>query len=422
MARGIPALLSGGNEAPISTLRPISFAKDDLASFDEKLLQRIVDQSPDILPIRDFYPAVTSVCSLGCEIPVDLGERQGRIDNLLVTNDGHLVLVETKLYRNSEAIRDVIVQTLQYGMAVNEMPLLELESLARKGDKRGTLLRDKETIRDRVFNLVDRDLMKGVPDDFEDALERYKRTGEILLLVVADGIHTSVERITHWMNKSGSRNSPTMFGLVELRFYELPDGQRVAIPKTLLKTREISRHVVVVDIQNQTPVTATATVKNELQLDSGGKTKESRSVKAASVPLTKTTFLELVPPEERQAASLLVEQLEALQFVSQGTNSTLKFGFTSDNGEFHSFVSLEKSGAWVGPLKKDADRLGYDAVIEFRKGVNQFGNFYREDQMIRPDSFGCAVKYRQLTESARAFVTFLDSYRSKLLELLASVE
>lgn len=418
MAQGVPALLSGGNEATINTLRPISFARGDQASFDETLLQRVVDQSPEILPIRDFYPAVTSVCSLGREIPVDLGERQGFIDNLLVTNDGHLVLVETKLYRNPEGLREVIVQTLQYGMAVNEMPLLELESLARKGDKRGTLLRDKETIRDRVFSLVDQGRMRGVPDNFEDALERYQRTGEILLLVVADGIHTSVERITHWMNKSGNRNSPTMFGLVELRFYELPDGQRVAIPKTLLKTREISRHVVIVDIRNETPVTTTATVTDEFPVASGGKGKESRPVKAAAVPLTKTTLLELLPAEERQPASLLIGQLEALQFKSQGTNSTLKFGFNSDNGEFHSFVVLDKSGAWVGPLKKDADRLGYDAVLDFRKGVNQFGSFYREDQMARPDSFGCAVKYRQLAEPARAFATFLDGYRSKLTELL----
>lgn len=421
MARGIPALLSGGNEAPINTLRPISFARGDQACFDETLLQRIVDQTPEILPIRDFYPAVSSVCSLGREIPVDLGERQGFIDNLLVTNDGHLVLVETKLYRNPEALREVIIQTLQYGMAVNHMPLLELESRARRGDRNGTLLRNDETIHARVFGQVDQGLMKGVPDNFEYALERYQRTGEILLLVVADGIHTSVERITHWMNKSG-RNSPTMFGLIELRFYELPDGQRVVIPKTLLKTREISRHVVIVDIRNETTASATATVENELPLASGGKTKESHSVKAASAPLTKATFLELVPAEEHQAAALLIEQLEALQFKSQGTNSTLKFGFTSDNGEFHSFVALDKSGAWVGPLKKDADRLGYDAVLDFRRGVNQFGNFYREDQMVRPDSFGCAVKYRQLAESARAFATFLDGYRSKLMELLGSVE
>ena len=59
--------------------------------------------------------------SLGREVTVDLGNRLGRIDNLLVTNDGYLVIVETKLYRNPEGVREVIVQTLQYGMAVGKM-------------------------------------------------------------------------------------------------------------------------------------------------------------------------------------------------------------------------------------------------------------------------------------------------------------
>lgn len=118
MARGTPVLIAAFNGQDIEKLRPISFSRQDHASFDETLLQRIVDQTPDILPIRDFYLSVSSAYSLGREIPVDLGERQGFIDNLLVTNDGHLVLVETKLYRNPEAVRDAVVQTLEYGMAV----------------------------------------------------------------------------------------------------------------------------------------------------------------------------------------------------------------------------------------------------------------------------------------------------------------
>lgn len=99
MAIGNPVLLSSANEISAESIRPISFSRQDQSSFNETLLQEIVDLAPEILPIRDFYPAVTSVCSLGREIPLDLGgERQGFIDNLLITNDGHLVIVETKLY------------------------------------------------------------------------------------------------------------------------------------------------------------------------------------------------------------------------------------------------------------------------------------------------------------------------------------
>jgi hypothetical protein len=90
------------------------------ADYQEWLLQKLIDEHPGILPICDFCPGVANLFSLGREIPVDIGGGQGFIDNLLVTDDGRLVLVETKLWRNPEALREVVAQTLQYGMAVSE--------------------------------------------------------------------------------------------------------------------------------------------------------------------------------------------------------------------------------------------------------------------------------------------------------------
>ena len=94
MARGIPILISDDQPNKYEALKPISFMRDDAVSFDENLLQSIVDETPNVLPIRDFYPAISSVCSLGREIPLDLGEKQGFIDNLLVTNDGNCIEIQ----------------------------------------------------------------------------------------------------------------------------------------------------------------------------------------------------------------------------------------------------------------------------------------------------------------------------------------
>lgn len=419
MATGIPALLSGPAGANIATLRTISFARQDQASFDETLLQRVVDETPDVLPIRDYYPAVTSVCSLGREIPVDLGEKQGFIDNLLVTNDGHLVLVETKLYRNPEALREVIVQTLQYGMAVNSMPLLELESRARRGDKNGTLLRSDETIRDRVFSRAEQGQMKGVPDNFEDALERYQRTGEMLLLVVADGIHTSVERITHWMNEQGS-STPIKFGLVELRFYELPNGDRVAVPKTLLRTREISRHVVVVDIRGEGAATATAKVIDEFQTPSGGNVKESRPVKPAQQVLTKPSLMEQVSPSSMPIFTSLVDQLEYLGLDQNGSATYLRYGITfpADGGDFLPLIYLSKTGVCASLPKKINTMLGYEGMLEYRQKVNAIGTFYQPEKIGNVDSGGGEVKYEGLGSSIRELIGIIEEYKLRALTLL----
>ena len=242
------------------------------------------------------------------------------------------------------------------------------------------------------------------------------RQGEFLLLVVSDRIHDGVEHVAHWLNEQ-DRSSPFKFGLVELKFYALGD-QRLVIPRTVLKTWEVSRHVVVVNIQPSAEVSVTARVDDDFRGAAGGKGHQSRSVKVAAVPLTKNSLLQLLHPEDRQAASRLIEQLEFLGFDQQGTPAMLKFGFTSSNDEYHSLVALDKSGVWVGPLKKDADLLGSDAMLGFRNQANKFAPFYRSEQLTSLVGFGSTGKYRQLEESAAEFAAFLATYRNKLTELL----
>jgi hypothetical protein len=262
----------------------------------------------------------------------------------------------------------VIAQTLQYGMAIWQMPVLELENRIRRGHN-PSLLRD-ESIRDCVSRLAIADQVSSasLADDFEDALERHWRRGEVLLLVASDSIRIGVRRVTDWLNEQGS-SSPFKFGLVEMRFYAL-GNQRLVIPRAILRTQEVARYVVAVDIQPSTEVSVTAKVTDDFQSATGGKLQESHPVKAASVLITKGTLLQLLHPEDRQAASRVIEQLEILHFEPQGAASTLKFGFTGDDGEFHSLVALDKSGVWVDLHKKDAGRLGLDAMLDLREGVN----------------------------------------------------
>ena len=136
MSTGTPVLFGSDSQGRrFKAFAAISTRRDDLNSFDERLLQSLIEETPDVLPVREFLPSAARLFSLGREVPVDLGGSEGFIDNLLVTNDGYVVIVETKLYRNPEATRDVVAQTLQYCMAVGRMPMLELESRIRRGKR-----------------------------------------------------------------------------------------------------------------------------------------------------------------------------------------------------------------------------------------------------------------------------------------------
>ena len=97
MSFGSPIVVSEGEQQRrFVSLAGISARRDDPNSFNESLLQELIDATPNVLPVREYLPSTTTLFSLGREVPVDLGVNNGYIDNLLVTNDGYLVIVETK--------------------------------------------------------------------------------------------------------------------------------------------------------------------------------------------------------------------------------------------------------------------------------------------------------------------------------------
>lgn len=265
---------------------------------------------------------------------------------------------------------------------------------------------------------VEQHLPATLADDFEEAVERHLQRGEILLLIVSDGIHVGVERVTHWLNEQGN-SSPFKFGLVELKFYT-HGTQRLVIPRTVLKTREVSRHVVVVDIRPNSAVTTSAQVIDEYQGTSGGRVQESRAVKSAAPPMTKGQLMQRVTPEELPIVSELIEQLESFGFDQRGSGSYLQFGFTypSEGGEFHPLAYLGIGGIWTQALKPLRDIMGDEAVLEFHREANRFGTFYKAEQIDKPESMGSAVKYPQFRGQPPGYVAFLDAYRSRLTGLL----
>ena len=224
MAIGTPLILSK-EEKQSRLLTRTSVVQDSAQNYKEWLLQETIDRWPNILPIDDFYPNVTTLCSLGTEIPVDIGNSEGRIDNLLLTNDGHLVIVETKLWRNPESLREVIAQTLQYGMVISQLSLDELEGRLRRGKSKASRLGPDETILQRAYSSL-----PGRADDFEDVFDRIRLSGEILLLIVADGIRSSAERLVQWMNTVVG-SAPYKFGLVELCLYDLSDANTLMVSR-----------------------------------------------------------------------------------------------------------------------------------------------------------------------------------------------
>ena len=210
--------------------------------FQENWLQKIIHKNPQILPIDDIESGFAPLISLGREISTSVGY----IDNLYISPNGYLTIVETKLWRNPEAKREVVGQIIDYAKELTNWNFTKLNDGVKNSSQ--------------LYNNNSKGIIELI-NDFEkieeheeykiiDNIERNLKRGRFLLLIVGDGIRESVEEMVDFLS-----NTPQIqftLGLVELQFYKNPniEGELIAIPNLITRTREITRAIV--KIENST--------------------------------------------------------------------------------------------------------------------------------------------------------------------------
>ncbi len=197
-------------------------------TFNEAWLQELLHDNPSLLPIDEFRPTIGDLSSLGREISTAVGP----IDNLFIDNNGTLVIVEAKLWRNPQARREVTGQAIDYAAALSQWGYGDLDKAVRSAnDNQGVL-----------------DLMNDADVEeasFIDGVERSLRLGDIVLLIVGDGIRESLESIADLL--AGAPHLGFTFGLVELAAYETGSGARLVVPSVVAHSVEITRATVRVE-------------------------------------------------------------------------------------------------------------------------------------------------------------------------------
>ena len=197
----------------------------------EKWLQNLLFKHPEALPIdeidRTFTPAIP-ICT-------ELYTLAGYIDALLATPKGRLIILETKLWRNPEARREVVGQILDYAKELSRWTYADLQrEVSKRTERSGNALFEIVAAAETSDSLAEA--------EFVDEVSRSLHDGRFLLLICGDGIREGVTAITDFLQRQGTLHFT--FGLVEVAMYDMPEGRHLVQPRILAQSTVVKRTVV----------------------------------------------------------------------------------------------------------------------------------------------------------------------------------
>ncbi len=196
------------------------------AEHNEAWLRDTLLEHPEILPVRDIDVSFGPLIPLCRELRTDAGP----LDLAFINPNGRLTLVECKLWKNPEARRKVVAQTLDYASAISRWSYSDLQrQVSQATGRHGNV----------PFEQVQR-AHPGIDEArFVDATARSLETGRFLLLIAGDGIREDVESLAEYINRNTA--SDFTLGLVEVALYGFDDGALAIQPRVIARTRTIDR-------------------------------------------------------------------------------------------------------------------------------------------------------------------------------------
>ncbi len=217
-AHGNPILISDNNSEILKPVNPLL----------EKDIQDLIFEHPECLPISDIdesYNPVIPVCK-------ELYTNAGPLDIFMITPNGDLVIIETKLWSNPESRRKVVAQILDYAKELAKWSYADLQrELNKKLNTKGNKLYDIASNANSEFTLSE--------IDFVDAVSRNLRIGKFMLLVAGDGIREGAKSLVQFINQAGNLNFS--LAMIEIAIFKNSKNELILFPRTVVKTVEIEK-------------------------------------------------------------------------------------------------------------------------------------------------------------------------------------
>jgi hypothetical protein len=248
------------NAGKLETGRQIHIG--DTNGKNEAWLRDTLFRYPEIIPTEDIDSTFGPLIPLCKELRTDAGP----IDAVFINTSGRLTFVECKLWKNPQARREVVAQTLDYVSALTRWEYADLQRQV------GIALGSQGNI---PFELAQKQADGKLREqEFGDSVSRSLREGRVLVLIAGDGIREGIQSLTELVNRSSTK--AFTFGLIEVALYEFSNGRFAIQPRVLAETETITRQVTVANMPNGTEAILVDSLGDEPELTGERVTRGNR--------------------------------------------------------------------------------------------------------------------------------------------------
>jgi ribosomal protein L18 len=383
---GIPLLQASDG----SIIRPkrVSFTQK---TFDEYQIQELIRTNPDILPVDEIESVFSPLISIGREVPTNAGS----IDNLYLSSQGYLILVETKLWRNPEARREVVGQIIDYAKEISKWSFKQLEDQVRSYNQkyRNANLGIVETLEQELGEEVDE-------TSIIEAISQNIQRGRFLLLIVGDGIHKSVEDMVEFLAQTPQLQFT--LALVELQIYEFEDKSRLIMPQIVTRTKEITRAVVKIEAKEISSI--------KVEVVEGETDPEKKFFNDLGKSVT---------PELVTFAKSLIKDMEILGCIVEWHSASYVMKLPAPNGHKLnlSIVGVYKYGqVFIGSLANQLKKIGLPEQIGLDYAKNTALLFQTDFKKDSPTEWANFVKLEELREKYSDFKAEVEKTINLILD------
>jgi hypothetical protein len=200
--------------------------------YSEAWIRDLIFHNPISLPVDEIEPSFAPLIPICTELDTRVA---GFADALFINTLGMPTLLESKLWRNPEARREVVGQILDYARVLRRWTYNDLQRESARARK------------EQGFNLAEFVRLRSGVAAFDEAtfcdnVTRNLARSRILLLIVGDGIREGVEAIADYVQQSTGLHFT--LGLVEVPIFEVGPETRIVQPRVLARTAIINRTVV----------------------------------------------------------------------------------------------------------------------------------------------------------------------------------